>query len=58
MLVISAPGNVSSVWQIKTEQRLEVLQSHNSWLEEELSTKTEAVQQERRTVAAQVCRSS
>lgn len=46
---------MSSSWQVKIEQRVEVLQSHNSWLEEELSAKTEAVQQERCTVAAQVC---
>ncbi len=33
---------------------MEVLQSHNKWLEEELSAKTDAVQQERRSVASQV----
>lgn len=42
-------------WQVKIEQRIEILQSHNTWLEEELSAKTEAVQQERRSVASQVC---
>ena len=42
------------VLQVKIEQSMEVLKSHNTWLEEELSTKTEAVQQERRSVASQV----
>ena len=42
------------LWQAKIEQTVEVLQSHNKWLEEELSAKTEAVQQERRSVASQV----
>jgi hypothetical protein len=36
------------------EQQVEVLQSHNKWLEEELANKTDAMQQERRTVTAQV----
>ena len=42
------------VLQVKIDQSMEVLKSHNTWLEEELSTKTEAVQQERRSVASQV----
>lgn len=42
------------LWQAQIEQTVEVLQSHNKWLEEELSAKTEAVQQERRSVASQV----
>jgi len=45
-------------WQVKIEQRVEILQSHNTWLEEELSAKTDAVQQERRSVASQVCSQS
>lgn len=38
----------------RMEQQMEVLQSHNKWLEEELTSKNEAAQQERRAVTAQV----
>lgn len=40
--------------KLKVEQQMEVLESHNKWLEEELASKIEAAQQERRTISAHV----
>ena len=39
---------------VKVQQQVEVLESHNKWLEQELAARTEAAQQERRAVSAQV----
>ncbi len=39
---------------LKEQQHVEVLKSHTKWLEDEVASKIEAAQQERRTVSAQV----
>ena len=39
---------------LKEQQHVEVLKNHTKWLEDEVASKIEAAQQERRTVSAQV----